>query len=363
VSTFRPYLKGAGERGRKRDLGIAAGFTVLALLLFNLPDTYRTGLATGVRNTALFPVIAMQGGAADRAGRFGDAGELRAERDSLAAFLVGQANLAQENRELRALMGFRERLGYTFVAAEASRGRGVGATGTLQLSAGRREGVGTAAAIVTAEGLVGSVWRLGDRSAVGIDWTHPEFGLSVMTQDGETYGIAKPTNGPQGERMLALTPVAFHTQPPNGSLIVTSGDGGLYPRGIPVGRVAGAGRAEGGWQRVYYIRPLVSPAQMSHVLILGAPTKAPTDQDLAAAWGVTLSAAERDSARATGPAVSPDAATPTAPVRPQPRATAPRPRPQPRRPAIVDPTPELPGRVVDPNAPRVPPGLPAPTNP
>jgi lipoprotein-anchoring transpeptidase ErfK/SrfK len=101
---------------------------------------------------------------------------------------------------------------------------------------------------------------------------------------------------------------------------------------------------------------------MSHVLILGAPTKAPTDQDLAAAWGVTLSAEERDSARATGPAVSPDAAAPAAPARPRPRATAPRPQQQ-RRPAIVDPTPELPGRVVDPNAPRVPPGLPAPTNP
>ena len=365
MSTFRPYLRGAGERGRKKDLGIAAGFTALALLLFNLPDTYRTGLATGLRNSVLLPVMAMQSGSADRAGRFGDAGELRAERDSLAAFLVGQATLAQENRELRALLGFRERLGYSFVPAEASRGRGVGASGTLQLSAGQREGVSSAAAIVTAEGLVGSVWKLADRSSVGIDWTHPEFGVSVMTQDGETYGIAKPSSDPQGERLLALTPVAFHTQPPNGSLIVTSGDGGLYPRGIPVGRVTGAGRAEGGWQRVYYIRPLVSPQQMSHVLILGAPTKALTDQDLAAAWGVSLSAeARRDSARAPGQAVSPDAAAPTAPARPQPRPAAQRPRPRPQqRPAVVDPTPELPGRVVDPNAPRVPPGLPAPSNP
>jgi rod shape-determining protein MreC len=363
VSPFRPYLRGAGERGRKKDLGIAAGFTVLALLLFNLPDTYRTGLATGVRNTVLLPVVAMQGGAADRAGRFGDAASLRAERDSLAAFLVGQATLAQENRELRAMLGFRERLGYSFVPAEAARGRGVGATGTLQLSVGQRDGVGPAAAIVTAEGLVGSVWRLSDRSSVGIDWTHPEFGVSVMTQDGETYGIAKPGNGPRGERMLALTPVAFHTQPPNGSLIVTSGDGGLYPRGIPVGRVTGAGRAEGGWQRVYYIRPLVSPAQMSHVLILGQPTRANTDQDLAAAWGVSLSAeVRRDSARA-GQAVSPDAATPVTPTRPRPAPRRTAPAPQQQRPAIVDPTPELPGRVVDPNAPRVPPGLPAPTNP
>jgi rod shape-determining protein MreC len=362
VSPFRPYLRGAGERGRKRDLGIAAGFTVLALLLFNLPETYRDGLATGVRNTALFPVMAMRGGSADRAGRFGDAAQLRAERDSLAAFLVGQAQLAQENRQLRALLGFRERLGYSFTPAEATRESGVGASGTLQLSVGQRDGVAPAAAIVTAEGLVGSVWRLGDRSSVGIDWTHPEFGVSVMTQDGSTYGIAKPTRGPGGEDVLALTPVAFHTQPPNGSLIVTSGDGGLYPRGIPVGRVVGAGRASGGWQRVYYIRPLVTRAQMSHVLILGSPVRARTDQDLASAWGVSLdAAARRDSARAPG-GVSPDAAAPTAPA-PRPAPPRPRPQPQTQRPRFVDPTPELPGRAIDPNAPRVPEGLPPPANP
>jgi rod shape-determining protein MreC len=326
-----------------------------------MPDVYRTGLARGVQNTALFPVVAMQGGAADREGRFADAGELRAERDSLAAFLVGQATLAQENRELRSLLGFRERIGYSFVAAEAARGQGVGATGTLQLTAGQRHGVSNAAAIVTAEGLVGSVWRLGGRSSVGIDWTHPNFAVSVMTTDGETYGIAKPAEGPRGEAMLALTPVAFHTQPPTGSMIVTSGDGGLYPRGIPVGRVAGAGRAAGGWQRVYYIRPLVKPVQMSHVLILGAPTKAPTDQDMAAAWGVRLDAApKRDSASAA--AVSPDAAAPMAPAPVRRRAAPARPRAAPR-PTFVDPTPELPGRAVQPDAPRVPEGLPPPTNP
>jgi rod shape-determining protein MreC len=141
--------------------------------------------------------------------------------------------------------------------------------------------------------------------------------------------------------VLALTPVAFHTVPDSGSLVVTSGDGALFPRGIPVGRVTSAGKEPGGWQRTYFIRPLVNPSQMSHVLVLGAPMQGRSDQDLASAWGVRLTQAQV--ADTSARAVAPDAATPMA--RPAPRRAAPeRPRPRPRVPR--DPTPELPGRPV-----------------
>ena len=192
--------------------------------------------------------------------------------------------------------------------------------------------------LVTAEGLVGKVWKLGDESSIAIDWTHDRFAVAVMTVEGETYGIAKPVDGPHGERVLALTPVAFHTVPDTGSLVVTSGDGALFPRGIPVGQVIGEGKEPGGWQRTYFIRPLVNPSQMSHVLVLGAPMQGRSDQDLASAWGVRLTQAQV--ADTSARAVAPDAATPMArPARARRRPT-PRPRPRPRR---RDPTPELPG--------------------
>jgi len=297
-----------------------------------------------VRSTVLYPVMAMERGATDRAGRYADAARLRAERDSLASFLVGQSNLAAENRELRSLLGFRPRLTYSFVPTETDRLAGPGSDGTLRISAGTRDGVRSDAVLVTAEGLVGKVWKLGEESSIAIDWTHDRFAVAVMTVEGETYGIAKPVDGPHGERVLALTPVAFHTVPDTGSLVVTSGDGALFPRGIPVGRVIGEGKEPGGWQRTYFIRPLVNPSQMSHVLVLGEPMQGRSDQDLASAWGVRLTQAQV--ADTSARAVAPDAATPMA--RPAPRQAAPeRPRPRPR-PRPRDPTPELPGKPVFP---------------
>ena len=297
-----------------------------------------------VRSTVLYPVMAMERGSSDRAGRYADAARLRAERDSLASFLVGQSNLAAENRELRSLLGFRPRLSYSFVPAETDRLAGPGSDGTLRLSAGTRDGIHSDAVLVTAEGLVGKVWKLGSEASIAIDWTHDRFAVAVMTVEGETYGIAKPVDGPHGERVLALTPVAFHTVPDTGSLVVTSGDGALFPRGIPVGRVIGEGKEPGGWQRTYFIRPQVNPSQMSHVLVLGTPTQGRSDQDLASAWGVRLTQAQV--ADTSARAVAPDAATPMA--RPAARQAAPE-RPQPRqRPRPRDPTPELPGKPVFP---------------
>ncbi|HEX6041137.1 rod shape-determining protein MreC [Longimicrobium sp.] len=326
-----------------------------------MPEVYKDGLGHALRATVLRPFTAVQRGAADRAGRYADAAALRAERDSLASFLVGQATLAAENRQLRQLLGFRERLTYSYVAAETTPTAGPGSAGTYRLSVGRGDGVQDGAPVITAEGLAGQVGQLGNESSTMLAWTHPDFAVSVMTVDGETYGVAEPLQSPSGgETMLGFSPVAFHTAPDTGTLIVTSGDGGVYPRGIPVGRVAASGKDPRGWQRIYYVRPLVSPAQLGHVLVLGPPVRAPSDQDLASAWGVRLTAPAR--ADSAAPALSPDAATPAAP-RTAPRTTTTTTRPAPRRPRPVDPTPELPGRPVFPGQPRVPEGLPAPSNP
>lgn len=320
----------------------------LSALLLAIPDAYRDAVGHAVRSTVLYPVIAMQHGASDREGRYADATRLRAERDSLASFLVGQSTLAAENRELRELLGFRPRLSYSFVPAETDRMAGPGSQGQLSLGVGSHDGLKSDAVLVTANGLVGKIWKLGSSSSVAIDWTHERFAVAVMTVDGNTYGIAKPVDGPRGERVLALTPVAFHTVPDTGALVVTSGDGALFPRGIPVGKVIGEGKEPGGWQRTYFIRPLVNPSQMGHVLVLGDPVQGRSDADLASAWGVRLGKSQV--ADTTARAVAPDAATPMAPVTApaaapaaaRPQAPPPRPRPARRR----DPTPELPGRPV-----------------
>lgn len=264
-------------------------FAVLALLLLRLPLGYREAIARGVRLTVLRPVLALQESAAERDTRLADPARLRAERDSLAAFLVGQATLAAENRQLRELLGIRGRLPFSFVSAELTRMSGRGAQGTFLLTVGSRNGIRPGAPIVSAAGLVGKVRDVDAGSAIGIDWTHHDFRASAMTLDGETYGIVEPRGGEVGEPMLVLTGAAFHADLQPGTTIVTSGLGGVYPRGIPIGEIVKppeGGGEDSEWRRTYWVRPFVGPAEMNHILVMGDRVPDTEERDLAALWGI-----------------------------------------------------------------------------
>lgn len=283
-----------------------------------MPGAYREGLASGIRLTVLRPVLALQQGAVERTARFDDPDRLRAERDSLAAFLIGQSTLATENRELRGVLGLQQRLPYAFVPAEIVRIPGRGVEGYFQLTAGASQGIQAGAPIIAPSGLVGRVRSTDQAISFGIDWMNPEFRASAMTLDGTVYGIAEPRIGPGGEPMLALTGTPRHVQLRAGTAIATSGHGGVFPRGIPIGTIVGVEGAETSWQRTYLIQPAVSPAEMTYVLVLGAPQETLGGQDLAVAWGIRTQAPPAvdttlAGASAAAPAV-PTAVAPSAPA-------------------------------------------------
>jgi rod shape-determining protein MreC len=59
-----------------------------------------------------------------------------------------------------------------------------------------------------------------------------------------------------------------------GTLVLSSGLGGVYPKGIPVGTVTGVVREQAGWERVYRLLPAANPGAVAHVMVLVAPPDA-----------------------------------------------------------------------------------------
>jgi rod shape-determining protein MreC len=62
-----------------------------------------------------------------------------------------------------------------------------------------------------------------------------------------------------------------------GTRVITSGLGGVYPRGIPIGTVVGIARESEGWERTYLVLPAAHPGRASHVLVLRIPAAWPAD--------------------------------------------------------------------------------------
>ena len=268
------------RRARWRNLGLAAAFLVGALFLYFLPQGYQTPIRRAIRGTALTPFIWAQGEMLTQGARTEAMRQLRAERDSLLAVVAAQASLAEENERLRELLGLRGRVvTERFVPAELVRVGTPGGESSFLLDVGRQDGVQEGSPVIASGGLLGVVWEVGATSSQAIDWTHPDFRASAMTADGEAYGIVQSRRGLYREEdRLALVGAPFHTDVAVGTRVVTSGRGGVYPRGILLGTVMGVEDAETGWRKSYLVRPAVRPEGVTHVLV-GTPEEPTVSPD------------------------------------------------------------------------------------
>lgn len=292
------------RKGRRRETIIAAIFLLVALFLYFMPDEYQRPIRSTVRSTVLRPFVGFQSMLAQRDPRVVDVSALRAERDSMAAVLAAQAPLVEENRRLRALLGLRERAAPAFTPAQLVRIGVSGGESTFLLNVGRTDSIRPGSPVVAGGGLLGVVREAEEGTALGIDWTHPDFRASAMTADGSAYGIVEPRPGRfREEDLLTLSGAPFHSDIPSGTRIVTSGRGGVYPRGIPIGVVLGIDEADTGWRKNYVLRPLVRPESVTHVLV-GVIPGSEGRWDVSSLWYVS---APPD----TGPQAGPTGDTPS----------------------------------------------------
>ena len=243
-----------------------------------LPDRWSLSLAEGLRDTALRPMLWLQQRAVEGRTSRARFQAVQAERDSVAFAAQTLAEVMAENERLRALLGVRSRMVLATVPAEVLH-QAVPTDGrTLILSVGRagggRGGVEAGNPVVGPGGLVGLILSAGRGTSVAMTWAHPDFRVSAATEDGGVLGIVAPSGNREGsEAFLEFRGVAFRDTVATGTLVVTSGLGGVYPRGIAIGRVAGVRKEELGWERIYRLVPLANPGRLAHVLVLRPPAR------------------------------------------------------------------------------------------
>jgi rod shape-determining protein MreC len=259
---------GTERYGSRADTAVFVVCLVLSLVALALPEALRLPIASSLRRTVLLPVVTAERQATVSREQRQDVLALRAQRDSLALAAALLPDLRAENAQLRALLRLGGRLDYGYVSAEVLHQTGMTDGLTLLLSAGRREGVEQLAPVVAPAGLVGSVLSVDAHTSVAMAWSHPDFRVSAMVEGGRIFGIVAARRGETQGDVMELTGIAYRESLPIGTPVVTSGLGGIFPRGIPIGTVQGQLSETAGWERTYLLKPAVHPAQVSHVMVL-----------------------------------------------------------------------------------------------
>jgi rod shape-determining protein MreC len=258
------------------QVAIAAGVALLAAATLYLSDNAQQRITQVFQASVLRPFIWTQETLAQARIRADQIDYLQSEVDSLTAVASTQAALVDENRSLRDLLGLSERAGPSYLRATLIRPGGTASESMFWVDKGEQDGVAVYAAVVSAHGLVGRILEVRARSAVGMDWTHPDFRASAMLEDGSAYGMVENARGEfrEDDRLL-LNGTAYHEDLASGARVLTSGLGGTYPRGIPIGLIDETAEEQGTWRKSYWMRPSVEPASVTHVLVAG--TGAPAE--------------------------------------------------------------------------------------
>lgn len=251
------------------DTGIALVCVVLAVFALILPRRTREGFAATLRTTVLSPLVALEGRAASVRAAIVARNDVLVTRGQVATQALQVKAVADENTTLRKLLGLSARLQDGFVPAELLPPRGAGDEFTIALATGSDAGVQPFLPVVTADGLVGMVQTVDRATSFAITWAHPDFRVSAMSVDEGAFGIVQPHLGAGAERwLLEMRGVPFRAKLEPGTLIVSSGLGATYPRGIPVGTVLGELSTPEKWARTYLVKPSVLPEAIGPVLVL-----------------------------------------------------------------------------------------------
>ncbi|MFI5255898.1 MAG: rod shape-determining protein MreC, partial [Gemmatimonadales bacterium] len=268
----------SGRLSSRSDVLVFGVCVLLSLLAMVLPARLREPVASGLRRTLVAPLLQLQEGSERWRAAYlsSERGELK--RDTLALAAARVPTLDNENARLRSLLGLGSGLKWGFIPAQALQGRGRAEDFTVSLSAGSNAGVRERSLVVAPEGLVGLVQTVDPTMSLAILFAHPDFRVSAMSADGTAFGIVQPhvTSGGssqdaylRSERyLLEMRGVPFRATLKPGAVIYSSGLGGIYPKGIPVGIVLGELKTTEAWARTYILRPAVNPAELSAVMIL-----------------------------------------------------------------------------------------------
>lgn len=261
------------------DFVIFGACVLLSLIATVLPATLREPTASALRRSLVAPLLRLQQGAERWRAAYQSSEREELRRDTLALAAARVPPLETENERLRKLLGLGSSMKWGFIPAEALSGRGRAEDFTVTLSAGSRAGVTERSLVVSPEGVVGLVQTVDPTMSLAILFAHPDFRVSAMSADELAFGIVQPhvtsssTTQEQAfmrsERyLLEMRGVPFRSALKPGAVVYSSGLGGIYPKGIPVGVVLGEIKTPESWARTYILRPAVNPAELNAVMIV-----------------------------------------------------------------------------------------------
>jgi rod shape-determining protein MreC len=258
---------------------IALGAVALAaLLIFSLPSsaTSRLKLAIGSLFLPLFGLanaaqqlpVAAADSILPRRELLKKISTLENENQQL-RFEAMQANATErENEQLRAQLGWQKQTAWRLKLANVVMRDPANWWRTVQIDLGSRDGVRENLPVLTTDGLVGRVFSVNFARSQVVLVGDPNCKVSALVEN-TTHDMGILTaSGPLDNSLVELSYLSGSANLKPGQNVISSGLGGIFPKGIPIGQIVDASPVEFGLYTAARVKLNVNLGSLEQVWVL-----------------------------------------------------------------------------------------------
>ncbi|MEM1118084.1 MAG: rod shape-determining protein MreC, partial [Bacteroidota bacterium] len=251
---------------RTRDYVVFGALFLIAVGIF----VWRNGPALRTARAASLVVTAPVDGWFERARQFRaslqENERLRTETAELSAEVARLREARSENAQFRALLGIEDSTAAPRVVGRIVAKDITEQTNLLTIDVGRRDSVEIGMPVVNERGIVGKVVLTSDRYAVVLPHQNTQFRVPAVIDDLDREGVVR-WDGAALDRLTMEYVVKTEPVEP-GMLVTTSPFSGVFPAGVPIGRVDTAYAAAGRNDYIIHLTPAAPISEVGFVYVL-----------------------------------------------------------------------------------------------
>ncbi|QAT39583.1 rod shape-determining protein MreC [Clostridium sp. JN-9] len=203
--------------------------------------------------------------------------QLKERNSQLESMSQEYDSLKKQNDELRKQVNFQnQRSEYKYIGCDIIGKSGASYLDQFTINKGSKDGIVKQMVAITSQGLVGQVISVSNNWAVVQTFASDNLAVHAMVEStNETNGIAKGYKDSSTNSLLAkIFNLPLNSQIKKGDVILTSGLGQLYPKGIRIGYVTDVQDDQSKAMKVAVIQPYVDVNKLQEVFMV-VPKSAP----------------------------------------------------------------------------------------
>ncbi|MDR1083069.1 MAG: rod shape-determining protein MreC [Coriobacteriales bacterium] len=190
--------------------------------------------------------------------------ELRRQNEELQSQLIRMEEYRQENERLSKLLELKEAYNLESVGARVITTSTDSWNRVITINKGSIAGLSVGMPVMSANGLIGQIESVNPYSSVVRLIVDEESGVAAFLQSSRAEGVLSGSV----DGILHLNFISLDVSVEPGDAVITSGAGGIYPKGIPLGEVITVETSPSDVYQRITVRPVTRVSAFEEVLVL-----------------------------------------------------------------------------------------------